>query len=159
MEPAFDTPPPITNISGSTTHAICASARPRIRACVSTISSASSSPAFAASNTSFAVTASSSRRVDFLSEAAIALPASLTTPVADVYCSRHPLFPHPHVSVYESSTHICPISPPAPFRPNSILLLIFVRSFGTVTYANGSHPFRKPDIACNFISPHIPAGR
>ena len=44
-------------------------------------------------------------------------------------------------------------------RPNSILLLIFVRSFGTVTYANGSHPFRKPDIACNFISPHIPAGR
>ena len=44
-------------------------------------------------------------------------------------------------------------------RPNSILLLIFVRSFGTVTYANGSHPFRKPDIACNLISPHIPAGR
>ena len=33
IEPAFETPPPITNISGSTTHAICARVLPRICAC------------------------------------------------------------------------------------------------------------------------------
>ena len=30
--------------------------------------------------------------------------ASLVTPVADVYCSRQPLFPHPQTSVSSSST-------------------------------------------------------
>ena len=36
--------------------------------------------------------------------AAIALPASLTTPVADVYCSRQPFLPHPQTSVSSSFT-------------------------------------------------------
>ena len=43
-----------------------------------------------------------------------------TIPVADVYCSRQPLLPHPHTSVSSSFTQICPISPPAPLVPASI---------------------------------------
>ena len=126
IEPAFETPPPITNISGSTTHAICARVLPRICACSSTTVFASSSPIFARSNTSFAVTVSRSLSADFLSDEAMALVASRTTPVADVYCSRQPVLPHPHISVSFSSTQICPISPPAPFTPKSIFPLSII---------------------------------
>lgn len=40
--------------------------------------------------------------------------ASLAIPLADAYCSKHPVFAHPQVSISFSNSLICPISPPAP---------------------------------------------
>lgn len=43
-------------------------------------------------------------------------------------------------------------------RLNITLLLIFVKSFGTVTYAISYLLFGKPYVACDFISPYVPTG-
>ncbi len=41
-------------------------------------------------------------------------------PVAEEYCSRHPLPPHPHIAVSCGFTFKCPISPAAPLHPVTI---------------------------------------
>ena len=86
--PAADTPPPIINISGAITLAMLESAVPRYAANISTVLRAFSSPAFAASNISFAVR--------FSLQIPNLLCAMSTIPVADAYCSRQPLQPQPH---------------------------------------------------------------
>ena len=119
--PAFETPPPITNISGSTVIAICARAIPRYFATISTTSIASLSPAFAASSTSLAVKSSISASLEVSFFFARSFFASLTIPVALDICSRQPLPPQLHFSVSDSLTCICPISPPSPCFPGTIL--------------------------------------
>ena len=120
ISPALDTPPPITKICGSTTLATTASPLPRYSPNCSAISIATLSPAFTASNTVFAEI---SPPLSTLGASSLArrLLARRVTPVADAYYSRQPLFLQPQVSVSASSIWICPISPPAPLVPVSIL--------------------------------------
>ena len=101
--PAFETPPPITKIVGLQTSAIAAKPLPKYFPYVSAISTANGSPALTASQTSLAVTLSNLAKDEFPPfPLCKALLASLTTPVADAYCSKHPLFPQPQVSVSSS---------------------------------------------------------
>ena len=99
ISPAFETPPPIKITSGLTTHAILESVEPKISQTSSTRLIATSSPAFASSNTSFAVNGSNFLRVVSSADFANFLFASLTIPVADVYCSKHPYCPQLHASI------------------------------------------------------------
>ena len=103
--PALLTPPPIINACGFTTVAILAMAFPRYVLICSTTATAPLSPSFAKSKTSFAVMSSPNSviLVDSLFFA-IYLFASLTTPVADAYCSRHPQPPQLQLSSSPSST-------------------------------------------------------
>ena len=120
MVPALLTPPPITKASGLTTHAMMPRPLPRILPNSLAISIATSSPSFTASHTTLQLMSLLRRMLGLLSFSSL-LFASLTTPVAEPYCSRQPFLPHPQVSVSFSSMKICPISPPAPFAPATIL--------------------------------------
>ena len=83
---------------------------------------ARASPALAASNTSFAVTFSLSRKRDASLLSARNISACRAIPVAEAICSRQPLFPQLQASgpfQFQSIT-ICPISPPMPLLPATI---------------------------------------
>ena len=122
MLPAFERPPPTTNTSGSITHATAAIALPRSFIDCSTAAMPAASPAFAASHTSLAVKpAFKSSFVATSLCAAMYLSATLTRPFADAYCSKQPFLPQPQHSDSSSTIGICPISPPAPFIPATIL--------------------------------------
>ena len=116
----MDTPPPITITSGSTTQVKIASAVPRYSANLSTICFATPSPSLYASKMVFALKLSRCSFVSAVFSAMIFLPI-LTIPVAEAICSRQPLFPQLQLSVSSGSTQACPISPPAPCAPVTIL--------------------------------------
>ena len=103
----------MTNTAGSTVAAKFTNACPRYAPNSSVISKAAASPAFAASNTSFAVISFPVKILFFVFFSKYLL-ARRTSPVAEAYCSRHPFLPHPQASVSSSLTVICPISPPDP---------------------------------------------
>ena len=75
---------------------------------------------------SLALTFGTSRKTEGFWEASMAFLASLAIPVADAYCSRHPLFPQLHGTSSLGFTGACPISPPAPWAPVTIFSLMMI---------------------------------
>ena len=89
--PAFETPPPIINTSGSTTVEINAAALPIYSPTSLTTFIANSSPALAASKTSLAVISANSSKL-LLTVPKYSL-AKRTTPVAEATVSKQPTPP------------------------------------------------------------------
>ena len=122
---------------------------PRYSPNCSAILTARSSPSLTASNTFFADSFSSGTFLKTLgsSQERSALLASLTTPVAEAYSSRQPVFPQPQRSVSLSSTCICPISPPAPTAPVRISPFTIIpppTPVPSVTAIRFLHPWPPP---------------
>jgi len=113
ISPAFETPPPMTKIVGLQTSAIAANPLPKYCPYISAISTAKESPFLTASQISFAVTLSNLAKHESPPfPLCKALLASLTTPVAEAYCSKQPLFPHQenqfhhHLNEYDRLLHL-----------------------------------------------------
>ena len=119
--PALLTPPPITTASMLTVHATLAIALASASPMMSITESASASPVFARSMTSFAVISTISRRGVGMSVFFIAFFASRTIPVALATSSRQSFLPQLQTSVFPGATGMCPISPAPPVAPATIL--------------------------------------
>ncbi len=150
--PSSETPPPTMNADGSKSEARSARPAPAQRASSRKASTATRSPARAASLTCLpsmpsVVPSPSARRTAAFSGVALARCfAYRTSARPEAYCSQQPWLPHPH-SRPSGTTRMCPNSAATPKRPRRSLLPMMMpppRPVPSVMQMTSSWPWPAP---------------